>query len=84
VGSLEEGKRADITVVDLSDLHATPSSPRDVLSPLVYAARATDVVHVLIEGKPVLKDGVLLTLDAASVATQARQQSERIASRARR
>ena len=44
----------------------------------------TDVVHVLIEGKPVLKDGVLLTLDAASVASQARQQSERIASRARR
>ncbi|HZH78545.1 MAG TPA: 5'-deoxyadenosine deaminase, partial [Archangium sp.] len=84
VGSLEEGKRADITVVDLSDLHSTPSDPRDVLSPLVYAARSTDVVHVLIEGKPVLKDGVLLTLDAAAVATQARQHSARIASRARR
>ena len=84
VGSLEEGKRADITVVDLSDPHSTPSDPRDVLSPLVYAARSTDVVHVLIEGKPVLKNGVLLTLDAAAVATQARHHSARIASRARR
>ncbi len=84
LGSLEEGKRADITVVDLSDLHSTPSNPKDVLSPLVYAARSTDVVHVLIEGKPVLKDGVLLTLDAAAVASQARQQAERVTSRAHR
>ncbi|QRN99790.1 5'-deoxyadenosine deaminase [Archangium violaceum] len=84
VGSLEEGKRADITVVDLSDLHSTPSDPRDVLSPLVYSAQSRDVVHVLIDGKLVLKDRVLLTLDAASVASSARQHAGRIASRTRR
>ncbi|KFA93605.1 5'-deoxyadenosine deaminase [Archangium violaceum] len=83
LGSLEEGKRADITVVDLSGLHATPADPRDVLSPLVYAARSTDVVHVLIDGKPVLKDRALLTLDAASVASNARQHSARVTARVR-
>ncbi|HEX5748597.1 MAG TPA: 5'-deoxyadenosine deaminase [Archangium sp.] len=83
LGSLEEGKRADITVVDLAGLHSTPADPRDVLSPLVYAARSTDVVHVLIDGKPVLKDRALLTLDAASVASSARQHSARITARVR-
>jgi cytosine/adenosine deaminase-related metal-dependent hydrolase len=83
VGSLEEGKRADITVMDLSGIHTSPCDPRDVLSPLVYSARSTDVVHVLIDGKPVLKDRVLLTLDEGAVASSARQQATRIASRAR-
>jgi cytosine/adenosine deaminase-related metal-dependent hydrolase len=83
LGSLEEGKRADVTVVDLSGLHSTPADPRDVFSPLVYAARSTDVVHVIIDGRPVLKDRALLTLDAASVASNARQHSARIAARVR-
>lgn len=82
VGSLEEGKRADITVVDLRGVHASPSAPEDVLSPLVYAGRATDVVHVLIEGRPVLKDRQLLTLDGPAVAENARKQAARVAKRA--
>lgn len=83
LGSLEEGKRADVTVVDLSGLHSTPADPRDVLSPLVYAARSTDVVHVLIDGRLVLKDRALLTFDEAAVASSARKHSERIVSRVR-
>jgi len=83
VGSLEEGKRADVTVVDLSGLHATPSAPEDVLSPLVYAARSTDVVHVVIEGRLVLEDRVLRTLDEATVAANARQHATRLVARAR-
>jgi 5-methylthioadenosine/S-adenosylhomocysteine deaminase len=82
LGSLEEGKRADITVVDLSGLHALPADPMDVLSPLVYAARSNDVVHVLIDGRLVLKDRVLLTLDAQEVAANALRHAERVARRA--
>jgi 5-methylthioadenosine/S-adenosylhomocysteine deaminase len=81
VGSLEEGKRADITVVDLSGLHVTPSAPEDVLGPLVYAARASDVVHVLIDGRPVLQNRVLRSLDEASVAANARQHAARLVAR---
>ena len=83
LGSLEAGKRADLTVVDLSGLHATPSAPADVLGPLVYAARASDVVHVLIDGRLVLKDRALLTLDEASVGASARQHAARLTARAR-
>ncbi len=82
LGSLEEGKRADITVVDLRGVHSSPSAPEDVLSPLVYAGRATDVVHVLIEGKPVMKDRQLLTMDGPAVVANARKQAERVAKRA--
>ncbi|MDY7228546.1 5'-deoxyadenosine deaminase [Hyalangium rubrum] len=80
VGSLEVGKRADVTVVDLRGLHATPS-PENVLGTLVHAARATDVTHVLIDGRPVLKDRQLLTLDAHEVAESARKHSARIVER---
>jgi cytosine/adenosine deaminase-related metal-dependent hydrolase len=82
VGSLEPGKRADLTVVDLRGVHASPAAPEDVLSPLVYAGRASDVVHVLIEGRPVLRDRQLLTLDAPAVAASARKHAERVARRA--
>ena len=83
LGSLEEGKRADVTVVDLSGPHCSPSDPGDVFSPLVYAARSTDVVHVLIGGRPVLKDRVLLTLDAAAVTASAHKHATRLTARRR-
>jgi cytosine/adenosine deaminase-related metal-dependent hydrolase len=83
VGSLEEGKRADVTVVDLSGLHTTPSDPEDVLGPLVYAARSSDVVHVLIDGRLVLEDRVLRTLDEPSVVANARTHATRVVARAR-
>ncbi|WP_342375681.1 5'-deoxyadenosine deaminase [Myxococcus stipitatus] len=77
VGSLEVGKRADITVVDVSGLHAGPTA-EDPLSPLVHSARASDVTHVFIDGQAVLKDGVLTTLDAASVMANAKSNVDRI------
>jgi 5-methylthioadenosine/S-adenosylhomocysteine deaminase len=77
VGSLEVGKRADVTVVDLRGLHVTPV-PRDVMGALVHAARSTDVSHVLIDGRPVLKDGKLLTLDPTEVLDNARRHAHRI------
>ncbi len=77
VGSLEVGKRADVTVVDLRGLHVTPV-PRDVMGALVHAARSTDVSHVVIDGRLVLKDGKLLTLDPAEVADNARRHASRI------
>lgn len=83
VGSLEVGKRADVTVVDVSGLHAGPTA-EDVLSPLVHSARASDVTHVIIDGQTVLRDGVLTTLDAAAVMANAKSNVERILSRRQR
>lgn len=81
VGSLEEGKRGDVTVVDVRGLHTLPT-PESVLGVLVHAARSTDVCHVAIDGQLVLKDRQLLTLDAHDVADRAQKHAARIVARA--
>ena len=80
IGSLEVGKRADVTVVDLDRLHTTPSP--DVVSALVYAATAADVRTVLIDGRKVLAEGELLTLDEREVRLEAGREGESLARRA--
>ena len=79
-GSLEAGKLADITILDLERLHLTPRP--DVVSTIVYAAEARDVRTVLIGGRFVLRDGALTTLDERQVLTEAREQHALLAARA--
>src|SRR5215218_3529072 len=61
IGSLEEGKRADLVVVGLDSLHQTPRY--NVYSHLVYATKASDVRTVVIEGRVVMRERRLLTLN---------------------
>jgi cytosine/adenosine deaminase-related metal-dependent hydrolase len=60
IGSIEVGKKADLAVLDLSGPHTQPESA-DLVSRIVYSARASDVRHVIIDGKIVVKDGGLRT-----------------------
>jgi 5-methylthioadenosine/S-adenosylhomocysteine deaminase len=76
IGSLEEGKRADIVVVDLGALHQTPRY--NVYSHLVYATKASDVRTVVIEGRVVMRERRLLTLDEALIKRKARAIRERV------
>lgn len=65
-GSIEVGKRADLVLVDLSRLHSIPRFHRDpsnIYSQLVYAAKSTDVCDVMVNGKWLLRDQQLLSLD---------------------
>src|SRR5438105_5657052 len=65
-GSLEPGKRADLIVVDLDRLHNVPAFERDpngVYARIVYASKSTDVVDVMCNGKWLMRDRALLTLD---------------------
>ena len=61
IGSIEAGKRADLVIVDFDNLNQTPFY--SVYSHLVYATKADDVRTVIIEGKIVMRDRRLLTLD---------------------
>jgi len=72
-GSIEVGKRADLICVRRYGLHAAPAL--DPIGTLVYATRATDVQHVLIDGEFAVRDFELQTLDAASVVANARKQA---------
>jgi 5-methylthioadenosine/S-adenosylhomocysteine deaminase len=76
IGSLEAGKRADLVVVDLDELHQTPRY--NIYSHLVYATKASDVRTVIIEGRLVMRDRLLLTLNEPLVKQQARDFRARI------
>jgi cytosine/adenosine deaminase-related metal-dependent hydrolase len=67
IGSVEVGKRADLIVLDLSGPHTQPEEG-DVVSRIVYSARAADVRHVIVDGRVVVKDGALQTADAREIA----------------
>src|SRR6185295_14271500 len=69
LGSLAPGKRADLIVVGLAAPRLHPLY--DPVSHLVYAAKGADVLHSVIEGRVVMRDRKLLTLDEAAVEAEA-------------
>ena len=81
IGSLEVGKRADIIIVDLQKLHATPR-PADIISTLVYSSQAADVRDTFIAGQAVMRERELLTMNEADVIRSAGQEYHKLATRA--
>ena len=79
IGSLEPGKRADVVVLDLDEDNLVPLY--DPVSHLAYAAASADVRTVLIDGRIVLEDRQLRTVDEAEVRRQVRALSVAIGSR---
>ena len=80
-GSLEAGKRADLLVLDVSAIHNLPAFHRDpngIYAQIVYASKATDVVHVMCNGRWLMKDRALLTVDEAGLREAAAGQARRI------
>jgi 5-methylthioadenosine/S-adenosylhomocysteine deaminase len=80
-GSLEPGKRADLALVDLEPVHNAPTfrhDPNAIYARLVYAAKATDVTDVMVNGKWLMRDRRLLTLDEADLKEQAREIARQI------
>ncbi len=74
IGSLVPGKRADITVVELDNLHTAPRytyTADAIYTHLVYSSRAADVRDVLVDGRFLLRDRALTTLDQQQVMQQA-------------
>jgi 5-methylthioadenosine/S-adenosylhomocysteine deaminase len=69
VGTLEIGKRADVTAVQVSDLDATPCY--DPLSHVVYAAGRRDVTHVWVDGKLAVANGQLTQIDCHDLEAKA-------------
>ncbi len=75
-GSLEAGKRADIVIVDMDSLNQTPYY--NVYSSLVYSTKATDVRTVIINGRVVMLDRRLLTLNESAIKGDANAYREKI------
>ena len=71
IGSLEAGKRADLIVVSMSSPRQTPMY--DPLSHLVYATRGDDVRTTIVNGRVLMRDRKVRTLDEAAVLAEARR-----------
>jgi 5-methylthioadenosine/S-adenosylhomocysteine deaminase len=76
IGSIEKGKRADIVLVNRDALNQIPLY--NVYSDLVYATKASDVETVIINGRVVMRDRRLLTLDEAAIKEGARVFREKV------
>jgi len=73
-GSLEKGKKADVIILDTKKPHLTPMY--NPFSHLVYAARGNDVTHSIINGRLLMEDRRLLSIDLYEIMEKAREKSE--------
>jgi 5-methylthioadenosine/S-adenosylhomocysteine deaminase len=74
IGSLEIGKRADVIIVALDQLHSSPEN-KDVVSALVYSSVAADVRVTIIDGHLLMRDGSLISLDESVVIDEANREA---------
>ncbi len=76
IGSLEKNKRADLILISLNSAHAVPMY--NVYSQLAYALKGSDVTDVMVNGRPIVRDRRMLTLDARSILAKAAEYQERV------
>jgi len=81
IGSLEAGKRADLILVDLEPIHNAPRFRRDpnaAYAQIVYASKATDVSDVMVNGRWLMRDRQLATLNEADLIVHAQEFARQI------
>jgi 5-methylthioadenosine/S-adenosylhomocysteine deaminase len=80
-GSVEAGKRADLILVDVSPVHNAPSFKRstdNAYAQIVYASKSTDVSDVMVNGRWLMREHRLLTLDEEALLAQANEVARKI------
>ncbi|MUV36968.1 S-methyl-5'-thioadenosine deaminase [Lentibacillus sp. JNUCC-1] len=65
IGTLEVGKKADLTLVNVDRTHALPLN--DILSHLIYSAKADDVDYTIVNGRVLYEKGHVVTLDEEKI-----------------
>jgi len=76
IGSLEKNKRADMITISLAGAHAVPLY--NVYSQMVYALKGSDITDVMVNGRPIVRDRRMLTLDARPIMLKAAEYQERV------
>jgi 5-methylthioadenosine/S-adenosylhomocysteine deaminase len=76
IGSLEAGKRADVIIVSMDAARQTPMY--DPQSHLVYVTRGDDVRTTIVNGRVLMRDRRVLTLDRAAVLKEAREYAVKV------
>ncbi len=85
IGTLEEGKRADLILLDLNQAHSAPDlfdRWSDPYAAVVYAARPANVKTVIVNGRILMENGKVLTIDEEETLAVARKELQRLLQRA--
>jgi 5-methylthioadenosine/S-adenosylhomocysteine deaminase len=80
-GSLVPGKRADLLLLDLANVHSSPKferNPEMIYSRIVYSAKACDVTDLMVNGKWLMRNRVLQTLPEAELLARAAETAARL------
>ena len=80
-GSVEKGKRADIILIDLGKPALVPAI-NPILN-LVYRTRGCDVSTVIVNGKVLMENGVVKTMDESGIIKEAQKRAEEVKERAK-
>src|SRR6478735_6900516 len=81
IGSLEVGKKADLAILNLNQLHTFPSYGVDPISRVVYSATRGDVELTMVDGEIVMENRVLKTIDQGIVLKEANHSIDRLLKR---
>jgi len=76
IGTLEPGKRADAILIDLDQPHLYPR--HNIVSHLIYAARAGDVRTTIVDGRALLREGEFTHLDEHEIIARACECADRL------
>jgi 5-methylthioadenosine/S-adenosylhomocysteine deaminase len=80
-GSIEPGKRADLILVDIHPLHNSPQfrhDPQGTYAQIVYASKASDVTDVMVNGKWLMREKALLTVDEQAILHASQEYAKKI------
>jgi 5-methylthioadenosine/S-adenosylhomocysteine deaminase len=78
IGSLEAGKKADVILINLNEPNAVPMY--EIYAQIAYSLKGSDVATVIIGGKIVMQDHLLLTVDERKVMEKAREYGKSVKS----
>ena len=76
IGSISPGKKADLIQVDIDSPRLMPLY--DIVSHLIYAVEASDVVTTIVSGHVLMREGEVLTLNATEIKTAAAKIARKI------
>jgi 5-methylthioadenosine/S-adenosylhomocysteine deaminase len=71
LGSLEQGKKADIAIINLRTIHNSPCGEDNIIPQLVYSASANDVETTIIDGEIVMKDRKMTAINERNIIEEA-------------
>lgn len=84
IGSIETGKKADIIILNLKKPHLRPIlSDHSIVSHLVYSATGNDVETVIVDGKMIMENRKLLTVDEEEIMEKAQKSAEDLQNRSK-